>query len=270
MRSDIAFPSAGLNLAGHLYISDRAGGVPHAAIVLGPSSGGVKEQAAGLYAEWLSREGFVTLAFDPAYQGESEGQPRGLEDASHRVEDLKAAVSYLTTRHDLVDPERIGALGICGSGGYVIAAAAGDPRIKSVGTVAAADVARRFRYGGGGTQAPAVLQGMLAAAAARTAEARGEGPQRFPLLPNTAEEAFARGGQYGQEGYCTARGQHLRSTKQMPWIKRGPDDVLRRVPGRGPDRAPASPPHRRTRGRHLVDVRPRVPASTRSERAALD
>ena len=222
MRADVTFPSAGLKLAGHLYTPDSEEGMPRAAIVVGPSSSGVKEQAAGLYAERLSREGFITLAFDPAYQGESEGEPRGLEDAAHRVEDFKAAVSYLTTRHDVVDPELIGALGICGSGGYVIAAAAGDHRIKAVGTVAAADVPRHFRYGRDGTQDPAIFQGMLdAAAAARTAEARGEGPQTFPLFPNTAEEAFARGGPYGLEGfeyYCTPRGQHPRSTKQLPWI----------------------------------------------------
>jgi uncharacterized protein len=222
MRTNVVFPSAGLKLAGHLYTPDSEDAMPRAAIVVGPSSSGVKEQAAGLYAERLAREGFVSLAFDPAYQGESEGEPRGLEDATHRVEDFKAAVSYLTTRHDLVDSERVGALGICGSGGYVMAAAAGDHRVKAVATVSAADVARHFRYGGDGTQDPNVFQGMLdAAAAARTADARGEGPQTFPLFPTTAEEAFARGGHYALEGfeyYCTPRGEHPRSTKDMPWM----------------------------------------------------
>src|SRR4051812_4186358 len=220
MRTDVTFVSAGLKLAGHLYTPDTEDAMPRAAVVVGPSSSGVKEQAAGLYAERLSREGFASLAFDPAYQGESEGEPRGLEDAAHRVEDFKGAVSYLTTRHDLVDPERVGALGICGSGGYVIAAAAGDHRIKAVATVAAADVSRHFRYGGDGTQDPNVFQGMLdAAAAARTAEGRGEGPQTFPLFPTTAEDAFARGGRYGLEGfeyYWTPRGEHPRSTKHLP------------------------------------------------------
>ena len=222
MRTNATFPSAGLELAAHLYTPDNDDGMPRPALVVGPSSSGVKEQASGLYAERLSREGFVALAFDPAFQGESEGEPRGLEDATHRTEDFKAAVSYLTTRHDVVDQERIGALGICGSGGYVLAAAAGDYRIKAVGTVVAADVPRHFRYGGDGTQDPKVFKGMLeAAAAARTAEARGEGPQTFPLFPSTAEEAFARGGEYGREGveyYCTPRGQHPRSAKHLPWI----------------------------------------------------
>ena len=222
MRTDVTFPSAGLKLAAHLYAPDNEDGMPRPALVVGPSSSGVKEQASGLYAERLSREGFVALAFDPAFQGESAGEPRGLEDATHRTEDFKAAVSYLTTRRDVVDSERIGALGICGSGGYALAAAPGDHRIKAVGTVAAADVPRHFRYGGDGTQDPKVFEGMLAAAAAaRTAEARGQGSQTFPLFPATAEEAYARGGEYGREGfeyYCTPRGQHSRSAKHLPWI----------------------------------------------------
>jgi uncharacterized protein len=82
MRTNVAFPSAGLQLAAHLYTPDNADGLPRPALVVGPSSRGVKEQANGLYAERLSREGFVTLAFDPAFQGESEGEPRGLEDAT--------------------------------------------------------------------------------------------------------------------------------------------------------------------------------------------
>jgi fermentation-respiration switch protein FrsA (DUF1100 family) len=221
MRTNVTFPSAGVNLAGHLYTSEGDASIPGPAVVVGHPGSAVKEQAPAVYAERLSRNGFVALAFDAAYQGESEGEPHGLEDPAHRVEDIKAAVSYLTTRDDLVDPDRIGVLGICASGGYGIAAASGDRRIKAIATVSAADLSRHFRFGGYGTADPSVFNQMLdAAAASRAAEARGEGPQGFQLHPDTAEEALARGGQYGLEGfeyYCTPRAQHPRQMKLMAW-----------------------------------------------------
>jgi uncharacterized protein len=219
MRTNVSFDSAGIDIAGHLYTPDDTQAGPRQAIVVGHPGSAVKEQAAGLYARRLSEHGFVTLAFDAAYQGESGGTPRGLEDPAHRVEDLKAAVSFLTTRHE-VDSDRIGALGICASGGYSLAAAAGDHRIKAVGTVSAVDIARQFRQGADGTQDPVVIQGMLdAAAAARTAEARGEGVQTFKLFPDTEQEA-RQGGPHVYEGweyYCTPRAQHPRSAKFLTW-----------------------------------------------------
>ncbi|MFI9103758.1 alpha/beta hydrolase [Streptomyces fildesensis] len=220
MKTDVTFPSAGLKIAGHLYTPDDDVGGPRPAVVVGHPGSGVKEQAAGLYARRLAEQGLVTLAFDAAYQGESEGTPRGLEDPAHRVEDIKAAVSYLATC-DEVDPDRIGALGICASGGYVLPATATDHRIKAVGTVSAVDIARQFRLGADGAQDPTVIQGMLdAAAVARTAEFRGEGVQSFPLFPDTAEQARALGGRHGFEGfeyYRTDRAQHPRSAKFFTW-----------------------------------------------------
>ncbi|MFJ5262460.1 alpha/beta hydrolase [Streptomyces sp. NPDC088387] len=221
MRTNVTFTSAGLKLAGHLYTPDGTAAGPRPAVVVGHPGSGVKEQTAGLYARRLAGQGFVTLAYDAAYQGESAGEPRRLEDPAQRVEDIKAAVSYLTTRDD-VDPGRIGALGICASGGYALTATATDHRIRAVATVSGADIARQFRLGADGTQDPAVLDGMLdAAAAARTAEARGEGVQTFPLFPDTVEQARALGGQHAVDGfeyYRTPRAAHHRSTQAMPWI----------------------------------------------------
>jgi fermentation-respiration switch protein FrsA (DUF1100 family) len=218
MRTNVSFDSAGIQIAGH-YTPDGSPAGPRPAVVVGHPGSGVKEQAAGLYARRLSEQGFVALAFDAAYQGESEGEPRGLEDPAHRVEDIKAAVSFLTVR-DEVDPNRIGALGICASGGYVISAAATDHRIKGVATVSAVDMGRQFRNGADGKQDRAVIQTMLdAAAAARTAEARGEGVATFSLFPNTEDEARA-GGQHvfeGWEYYRTARAQHPRSATFFTW-----------------------------------------------------
>jgi len=180
----------------------------------------VKEQTAGLYARRLAERGFVTLAFDAAHQGESGGEPRGLEDPAQRVEDVKAAVSHLTTRGE-VDAERIGALGICASGGYVLPATAGDHRIKAVGTVSAADMGRQFRVGADGTQDPAVFAAMLdAAARARTAEAHGEQPPGLAIFPETAEQARALGGEHGADGfdyYRTSRARHPRSASFFTW-----------------------------------------------------
>lgn len=219
MKTDVWFDSAGLKLAGHLYTPDITRGSRQPAIVVGHPGSGVKEQASGLYARRLAEAGFITLAFDAAYQGESEGQPRGLEDPGHRVEDIKAAVSFLSV-HDAVDPDRIGALGICASGGYAICATATDHRIKAVATVSGVDLGRHFRNGADGTQSPAILRSMLdAAAAARTADARGEGVGMFPLFPATEEEARARGPYVfeGWEYYCTDRAQHPRSAKALTW-----------------------------------------------------
>lgn len=223
-RTDVTFDSAGILLAGHLYlpspaVSDAAAGsLP--AIVVGHPGTGVKEQTAGTYAAHLAEQGFVTLAFDAAYQGESGGTPRGLEDPAHRVEDLKAAVSFLAARPE-VGAGRIGMLGICASGGYGIAATAGDHRVRALATVSGVDVGRQFREGADGAQPPAVVQGMLdAAAAARTAEARGEGTGTFPVFPETAEEAWTAGGRHGFEGfeyYRTERGAHPRSATEFTW-----------------------------------------------------
>src|SRR4051812_3566910 len=221
MRTDVTFRSSGLNLAGHLYTPESDLAVQWPAVVVGHPGSGVKEQAAGHYAARLSDQGLVALAFDAAYQGESEGAPRGLEDPGHRVEDVKAAVSYLATRDDLVDPDRIAALGIGASGGYVVAAAAGDHRIKAVATVSGVDIARQFREGADGAQDPEIFQGMLdAAAGARTAEAHGNAPQTFQLFPDTIEQAKATGDQHlidGFDYYCTPRAQHRRSAKFLTW-----------------------------------------------------
>ncbi|WP_089100022.1 alpha/beta hydrolase [Streptomyces hyaluromycini] len=219
MQTHVTFPSAGLKIAGHLYTPDGDTTGPRPAVVVGHPGSGVKEQAAGVYARRLAEHGFVTLAFDAAHQGESEGEPRGLEDPAQRVEDLRAAVSFLTTREE-ADPDRISALGICASGGYALAAAATDQRIRAVATVSAVDIARQFRHGADGGQDPAVLRGMLAAAAAaRTAEARGEGVRAFPLFPGTEDEARA-GGPHVHEGweyYRTPRGRHPRAAEELTW-----------------------------------------------------
>ncbi|GHH06058.1 alpha/beta hydrolase [Streptomyces rubradiris] len=143
MRTDVRFPANGPQLAGHLYLPDGVDG-PLAAIVVGHPTTGVKEQAPATYATRLVKEGFAVLTFDAAFQGESEGVPRGLEDPFQRAEDFRAAVTYLTTRPE-IDPDRIGVMGVCGSGAYAPYAAQTDHRMKAVAGVPGTDVPSFFR-----------------------------------------------------------------------------------------------------------------------------
>lgn len=119
----------GITLAADLYKPKGAEGRLAAIAVSGPY-GAVKEQVSGRYAQELAERGFLTIAFDPSYYGESGGEPRYLTSPEISTEDFSAAVDYLLTRED-VDPEAIGILGICGWGGFAINAAAIDTRIKA-------------------------------------------------------------------------------------------------------------------------------------------
>ena len=119
----------GITLAADLY-KPKAGAAPFAAIdVCGPF-GAVKEQCSGLYAQKMAERGFITIAFDPSFCGESGGQPRYMASPDINTEDFQAAVDYLICRDD-VDPERVGIIGICGWGGIALNAAAADTRIKA-------------------------------------------------------------------------------------------------------------------------------------------
>jgi uncharacterized protein len=224
--SDISFLSHGLVIAGNLYVpDDRIPGERYPAVVVSHPFGGVKEQAAGLYARRLCAAGFVTLAFDAGYQGESEGEPRFLESPWARVEDVRCAVTCLSTLQQ-VDPERIGALGICASGGYVPHAAQTDRRIKAVATVSAADIGLLFREGLGGGRSPGALREMLAqAGAARIEEALGDPPRMAHIVPPTPQDAEGAATLYseGYEYYRTPRGEHPNS--QNWYVFRSVDEI---------------------------------------------
>lgn len=119
----------GITLAADLYVPEDAEGKWPAIAVSGPF-GAVKEQASGLYAQTMAERGFLTLAFDPSFTGESGGEPRYVASPDINTEDFSAAIDYLIMRDD-VDPERIGIIGICGWGGFALNAAAIDTRIKA-------------------------------------------------------------------------------------------------------------------------------------------
>lgn len=119
----------GITLAADLYKPKNATGKLMAIAVSGPF-GAVKEQSSGLYAQELAQRGFLTIAFDPSFTGESGGRPRRVASPDINVEDFSAVVDYLMNRDD-VDQEKVGILGICGWGGIAIEAAINDPRIKA-------------------------------------------------------------------------------------------------------------------------------------------
>ncbi|MCI7286755.1 alpha/beta hydrolase [Parabacteroides sp. AGMB00274] len=130
----------GITLVADLYMPKQATGKLAAIAVSGPF-GAVKEQSSGLYAQTLAERGFLTIAFDPSFTGESGGQPRYVASPDINTEDFCAAVDYLSTRND-VDSERIGILGICGWGGMALNAAAIDTRIKATVTSTMYDMSR--------------------------------------------------------------------------------------------------------------------------------
>lgn len=130
----------GITLAADLYKPKQAEGKLPAIAVSGPF-GAVKEQSSGLYAQTMAERGFLTIAFDPSYTGESSGEPRYVASPDINTEDFSAAVDFLSIRED-VDPEHIGIIGICGWGGMALNAAAIDTRIKATVTVTMYDMSR--------------------------------------------------------------------------------------------------------------------------------
>lgn len=130
----------GITLAADLYTPREASGRFAAIAVCGPF-GAVKEQAAGLYAQTMAERGFLTLAFDPSYTGESGGNPRHMASPDINTEDFQAAVDFLSVQEN-VDPEKIGIIGICGWGGLALNAAALDTRIKAAATSTMYDMSR--------------------------------------------------------------------------------------------------------------------------------
>lgn len=184
----VTFKNQELKMAGVLFSpADLDESKKYPAIVVVHPGGGSKDQTASLYAYRLAQAGYVTLAFDASHQGESEGQPRQLEDPTKRVEDVRSAVDYFTTL-PFVDGGRIGALGICAGGGYAISATQTEHRIKAVATVSAVDIGEGWRRGWrGNSPVSEQIKTLQAVAKQRTAEVNGAQPTMISYVPDTVE-----------------------------------------------------------------------------------
>ncbi len=215
----VNFKSNNLNVVANMYFPENFDeNNQYPAIVVNHPAGGVKEQTAGLYAERLATLGYVTMAYDAIYQGESEGQPHNLENPSSRVEDVRAAVDYFNTL-DFIDDSRIGALGICAGGGYTIKAAQTEKRIKAVVGISAADIGQNFRKGWTGNQDEKDINPLLEQVAEqRKAEANGAPQKLVGFVPEEPTEDMDQETKDGWEYYRTPRAQHERSINQFPFI----------------------------------------------------
>ena len=161
----------GIEVAANVYTPanyDPAKKYP--AIVVAHPNGGVKEQVAGLYAQKLAEQGYITIAFDAAYQGASGGSPRYTDKPQNRIEDIRAAADFIS-QYQGADADDLGLLGICGGGGYSIKAAQTDKRFKAVATISMFNTGDARRNGYMRSQKDTIQQRLQAAAEARQKEA---------------------------------------------------------------------------------------------------
>jgi fermentation-respiration switch protein FrsA (DUF1100 family) len=185
----------------------------YAAIEVTHPFGGVKEQTSGLYALRLAEQGFITLAYDASYQGESGGEPRLMEVPAQRLDDISCAIDFLV-RHPQVDAERIGSLGICAGGSYALANATTEMRVRAVAAVSLFNLGEARREGMGTISYEERMKRLRDAAEARSREARGEPVRLVPVVPDTPADFTESTPLLYREGYNyyrTPRAQHPNS-----------------------------------------------------------
>ena len=217
----------GITLAADMYSPKNADAPLPAIAVCGPF-GAVKEQCSGLYAQEMAERGFITLAFDPSFTGESGGQPRYMTSPDINTEDFSAAVDYLVTNPS-VNPEAVGVIGICGWGGLAINAAAADPRIKATVASTMYDMSRVSANGYFDSADTAEDRDKLRTALAlqRTEDFRNGTPKLGGGVPDVLPDDAPKFLRDYFDYYKTPRGYHPRSlnsnggrnaTSAIPWI----------------------------------------------------
>lgn len=220
MQSSVTFKNHDWNVAATLRLPENFDpSKKYPAIICAHPISSCKEQTAGnVYGEHLTKESFITLAFDASTQGASGGTPQFSEDPGMRVEDFRCAVDYLVTQN-FIDDERIGVLGVCGGGAYAVNVAMTEKRIKAVGTVVATNYGRLMRDG---DRSPdAALKTLEAIGQQRTAEARGASPLIVGYIPFKNQTQREQAGYKdidmvnAIDYYLTPRGQQPGSTNKL-------------------------------------------------------
>lgn len=214
----------GIQLAADLYTPqdfDRERQYP--ALIIGAPYGGVKEQGPGVYANQLAQRGFVVLTFDASFNGYSEGEPHHISSPDIFVEDFSAGVDYLGVQ-TYVDRENIGAIGICGSGGFALSAAQVDTRIKAVTSVVMYDISAT----GNDMTADERKATLDEISKQRWADFESDAPHYIPSFPEVATDAIPEGlDDISSEFYSyygLKRGHHpnarggFSTTSQLPWL----------------------------------------------------
>lgn len=169
----VTYTLNGLKIAANVYTpAGYDANKTYPAVVVAHPNGGVKEQVAGLYAQRLAEKGYITIVADAAYQGASEGMPRNVDKPQYRTEDIHGMADYIS-RYPGVDASRLGALGICGGGGYTLNAAKSDKRFKAVATLSMFNSGQVRRNGYMNMQLDSIQTRLQEAAEARAKETAG-------------------------------------------------------------------------------------------------
>lgn len=187
----VTYKLNGLDISANIYTpANYDSSKKYSAVVVAHPNGGVKEQVAGLYAQRLAEQGYITITADAAFQGASGGQPRNVDKPAYRIEDIHGMADFIT-RFAGVDAQHLGLLGICGGGGYSLAAAETDKRFKAVATVSMFNSGRVRRNGYVDSQLNTIQQRLQQASAARAQEMAG-GEILYAGDANLTDEQIAK------------------------------------------------------------------------------
>ncbi|HYS82437.1 MAG TPA: alpha/beta hydrolase [Anaeromyxobacteraceae bacterium] len=187
----VTYKLDGLDISANVYApANYDPSKRYPAVVVAHPNGGVKEQVAGLYAQRLAEQGYITIAADAAYQGASGGQPRNVDKPAHRIEDIHGMADFIA-RYPGVDSKRLGLFGICGGGGYSLKAAQTDKRFKAIATLSMFNSGRVRRNGYNDSQLSTIQVRLQQASGARTQEAAG-GEILYSGDANLTDEQIAK------------------------------------------------------------------------------